>query len=70
MSLDSSSNAYVERSLLAERNDLDGLVALADAGLGSVASGLLDLLIKQGRGEEAQRLRRFGLNLDGSIGCA
>jgi hypothetical protein len=27
------------------------------------------LLIKQGRGEEAERLRRFGLNPDGSIAC-
>ena len=28
------------------------------------------LLTKQGRGEEAERLRRFGLNPDGSIACA
>jgi hypothetical protein len=28
---------------------------------------LVSLLIKQGRGEEAERLRRFGLNPDGSI---
>ena len=31
---------------------------------------LADLLIKQGRGEEAERLRRFGLNPDGSIAWA
>ena len=31
---------------------------------------LADLLTKQGRGEEAERLRRFGLNPDGSIACA
>jgi hypothetical protein len=28
------------------------------------------VLAEQGRGEEAERLRRFGLNPDGSIACA
>ena len=35
-----------------------------------LAELLAELLIKQGRGEEAERLRRFGLNPDGSIACA
>ena len=66
--------AYVLVGLLAERGDLDGLRALAEAGAQDtdrrLADLLADLLIKQGRGEEAERLRRFGLNLDGSIACA
>ena len=48
--------------LLAERGDLDELRARADAGDGSAARRLPDLMAKQGRGEEATRLRRFGLN--------
>ena len=60
--------------LLAARGDLDGLRARADAGDHAatlrLAELLPDLLIKQGRGEEAERLRRFGLNSDGSIACA
>ena len=52
--------------LLKERGDLDGLLARANAGDGDTGR-LADLLIKQGRGEEAERLRRFGLNPDGSI---
>jgi len=56
--------------LLAERGDLDGLRARAGAGDGGYASWpLTDLLIKQGRDDEAERLRRFGLNPDGSIAC-
>jgi hypothetical protein len=59
--------------LLADRDDLDQaeqlLCARADAGDGA-ADLLADLLTKQGRGEEAERLRRFGLNPDGSIACA
>jgi len=55
------------------RGDLDQaeqlLRARADAGDGA-ADLLADLLTKQGRGEEAERLRRFGLNPDGSIACA
>ena len=56
--------------LLTERGDLDGLRARADAGDADAASRLTKVLIKKGRGEEAERLRRFGLNLDGSIACA
>ena len=57
--------------LLAERGDLDGLRARADAGDADadlrLAGLLADLLVRQGRTEEAERLRRFGLNPDGSI---
>ena len=60
--------------LLAERGDLDELRARTDAGDEYAAARLgrllAALLIKQGRGEEAERLRRFGLNPDGSIACA
>ena len=56
--------------LLRERGDLDGLRARADAGDRAAARQLAGLLIEQGRGEEAERLRRFGLNPDGSIACA
>jgi hypothetical protein len=52
--------------LLAKCGDLDGLRARVDAGDESAA----EQLIKQGRGEEARRLRRFGLNPAGSIACA
>ena len=50
---------------LAKRGDLGGLRTLADAGEGR-ADLMADLLIKQGRDEEAERVRRFGLNPDGS----
>jgi len=53
--------------LLAEQGDMDGLRARADAGDGYAASRLAGFLIEQGRNEEAERLRRFGLNPDGSI---
>ncbi len=55
--------------LLAQRGDMDGLRARADTGNKASARQLADLLIKQGRGEAADRLRRFGLNPDGSIAC-
>jgi hypothetical protein len=55
--------------LLADRGDLDGLRALAAAGDADVAGRLAMVLIREGWGEEAERLR-FGLNLDGSIACA
>jgi acyl-CoA reductase-like NAD-dependent aldehyde dehydrogenase len=42
------------------------LRALADAGDGH-AERLAELLTQQGRGKEAARLRRFGLNPDGSV---
>jgi hypothetical protein len=34
------------------------------------AEPLINLLIRQGQSEEAERLRQFGLNPDGSIACA
>ena len=54
---------------LAKRGDLGGLRTLADAGEGR-ADLMADLLIKQGRDEEAERVRRFGLNPDGSTASA
>ncbi len=51
---------------LEKRGDLDGLHALAAAGAGN-ADMLSRVLIKQGRSEEAGRLRRLGLDPDGSI---
>jgi hypothetical protein len=56
--------------LLAERGDLDALYARVDAGDKHAAKPLANLLIKQGQSEKAERLRLFGLNLDGSIACA
>jgi hypothetical protein len=57
--------------LLAKRGDLDGLRARADVGDGDTVVGpMADLLMNTGRSEEAQRLRQFGLNPDGSIACA
>ena len=48
---------------------VDELRARADAGDGD-ADLLAELLTRRGQGEEAERLRRFGLNPDGSIACA
>jgi hypothetical protein len=68
---DAGDGAAAERlaGLLAERGDLDEAVqilrARASAGNGT-AHWLAVLLTHQGRGEEAARLRRFGLNPDGS----
>jgi hypothetical protein len=56
--------------LLADRGDPDGLRARVDAGDWFAAERLPDLLAKQGRGEEALQVRRFGLNPDGSIAGA
>ena len=42
----------------------------AGAGDEDVAWWPEELLIKQGRAEEAERLRQFGLNPDGSIARA
>ena len=53
--------------LLARRGDLDGLRALVNAGDHDAGWRLTDLLAQNGRGEEAARLRRFGLKPDGSI---
>jgi hypothetical protein len=56
--------------VLAGRGDLDGAVeilqALAAAGRGDVGR-LAELLTRHGRDEEAEQLRWFGLNPDGSI---
>jgi hypothetical protein len=56
--------------LLAERGDLDELRARAATGDEEAAARLADLMVEQGRDEEAERLRRFGLNPDGSTACA
>jgi hypothetical protein len=60
--------------LLEGRGDLDGaeqiLRAAADVGEWWAARQLAEVLIKQGRREQAARLNRFGLNPDGSIACA
>jgi hypothetical protein len=57
--------------VLAGRGDVDELRARADAGDGAAATQLTKLLaallIREGRAEEAEWLRRFGLNVDGSI---
>jgi hypothetical protein len=44
--------------------------ARVDAGDEWAAEQLPRLMIKQGRGEEAEQLRRFGLNPDGSTASA
>ena len=59
--------AYYLAQLLAQRGDLDGLCARIDAGDRWAGEYLPGLLTKQGRGEEAERLCRFGLSPDGSI---
>ena len=58
--------------LLADRGDLDELSARAgdQHAARKLADQLTDLLTRQGCGEEAERLRRFGLNPDGSIARA
>ena len=56
--------------LLAKRGDLDGLRARTDAGDEDAARQLPGLLTEQGRREEGERLRRFGLTPDGSIASA
>ena len=62
--------ALVLARLLAKRGDLDGLRGRADADKQHAARRLPDLLTKQGRAEEAERLHRFGLNPGGSIARA
>jgi hypothetical protein len=57
-------------NLLAGRGDLDGLRAQVSAGNWTAARLLPELLTRQGQSEEAERLRRFGLNPDGSIASA
>ena len=56
--------------LLAARGDLDQLRARAAGGDQLAAEQLAGLLARLGREEEAEQLRRFGLNPDGSIGAA
>ena len=53
--------------LLAEHGYLEELWARAEAGDEHAADRLAMLLTKQGRGEEAERLHRFGFSPDGSI---
>ena len=57
--------------LLTDRGDLDGseqvLRTLADTGYRYIIDRLVNVLSEQGRAEEADLLRRFGLNPDGSI---
>jgi len=48
---------------------LDGLRARVEVGDDAAVERLARLLIKQGRSDEAERLRRFGLNLDRPIAC-
>ena len=73
---DDANRAAAQRldELLAQRGGLDEVVqvlrAQISAGDTEVASWLPELLTMQGRGEEAERLRRFGLNPDGSIAQA
>ena len=62
--------AWQLADLLVERGDLEGLRARIDAGDKHAAGSLAMLLIRNGRTEEAEQLRRFGLNLDGSIASA
>ena len=56
--------------LLKKQGDLDELCARAVVGDEDAAEQLAELLMEKGRGEEAERLRRFGLNPDGSIARA
>jgi hypothetical protein len=55
---------------LAELGDLDELRARARVGGRHATGDLVKVLVKQGRHEEAERLRRFGLNPDGSTADA
>ena len=58
--------------LLIDRGDLDQAEQIlrdqAGASHGD-ADRLAELLAQRGQGEEADRLRRFGLNPDGSTAC-
>jgi len=62
--------AVLLAGLLEEQGDLEGamqiLRAQVDAGNEAIAWRLPELLIRQGRLEEAKQVRRFGLNPDGS----
>ena len=58
--------SLLSRLLYPQSRDLEEARALAYAGNGN-GRHMAELLIQQGRAEEAERLRRFGLNPDGSI---
>jgi hypothetical protein len=72
----SDGDRYAARRLTdlpAEGGDLAGAVQImrASAGAGDGdAERLAEALTRQGRGEEAEQLRRFGLNPDGSTAYA
>jgi hypothetical protein len=51
--------------VLAKRGELDELRTLANVGNEAAARQLPELLIKPGRGEEAELLRRFGVTRTG-----
>jgi hypothetical protein len=57
-------------AVLGGQSDLDELRARASAGDEYAAGQLARALEEQGNPEETQRLRRFGLNPDGSIARA
>jgi hypothetical protein len=50
--------------------NIDGLRAWVGADERDAADSLIKALDRRGLGEEAKQLRRFGLNLDGSIASA
>jgi hypothetical protein len=56
--------------LLAQQGRVDELFEEVHAGAAGAAVCLIHLLANVGRGEEAERLRRFGLDPDGSIATA
>jgi len=53
--------------LLAERHDIEGLWARVHAGDAHAGDRLADVLAAAGRPDDADRLRRYGLDPDGSI---
>jgi hypothetical protein len=67
---DAAGNSYTSiklAGLLYDRGDLDELYTRANAGDRFAALRLPALLDALGRGHEAERLRKFGFNPDGSI---
>jgi len=59
--------AMRQADLLAARSDVTGLRERVDAGDGFAATRLPSVMIARGQREEGARLRRYGLNPDGSI---
>jgi len=59
--------AHALADVLARRGDLDELWARARSGDSHAAQLVADLLAQRSTANEAMRLRRFGLNADGSI---